>query len=119
MTAEQQKNTLPTAKVVYILLIISTIVGITGIIAVIMAYVNKDDSIDTADNWLQTHFRFQIRTYWIGLLYVVIGAFTLQLTIGFFILVFTFFWIIIRCAKGLKQLENKQAVQNVDSWMFT
>ena len=119
MTSKQQDSSLSTAKVIYILLIISTLIGITGIIAVIMAYVNKNDSIESAGIWLQTHYRFQIRTYWIGLLYVLIGALTLQLTIGFFVLVFTFFWIIIRCAKGLKQLENKQAVQNINSWMFT
>ena len=119
MTSKQPSSSLSIAKVIYILLIISTIVGITGIIAVIMAYVNKNNSIESADHWLQTHYRFQIRTYWIGLLYVFIGAITLQLTIGFFILVFTFFWIIIRCAKGLKQLENKQEVQNINSWMFT
>ena len=103
------------AKVIYILLIIGTIIGITGIIALIMAYVNKDDS----SHWLQTHYRFQIRTFWIGILYVVIGAITFNLVIGYFILLFTFFWWIIRCAKGLKQLENNQPVNNLTSWFFT
>ncbi|GMR01346.1 MAG: hypothetical protein BMS9Abin19_0720 [Gammaproteobacteria bacterium] len=114
MTSEQN-NTLPTAKVIYILLIVGTIVGITGIIALIMAYVFKDDSAD----WLQTHYRFQIRTYWIGFLYVLIGIFTLQIMLGYFILLFTFVWMIVRCAKGLKQLEEKQPVKNLESWLFT
>lgn len=104
-----------TAKVIYILLIIGTIIGITGIIAVIMAYVNNDDTND----WLQTHYRFQIRTFWIGFLYVVIGMATSQVVIGYLILLFTFFWIIIRCAKGLKQLEKNQPVKNLESWLFT
>ena len=115
MTSEQQKNPIPTAKVIYILLIVSTIVGITGIIAVIMAYVFKDDS----DHWLQTHYRFQIRTYWIGLLYFATGVVTLGINIGIFILMFTFVWMIIRCTKGLKQLEREQPVQNLESWFFT
>jgi len=114
MTSEQN-NTLPTAKVIYILLIVGTIVGITGIIALIMAYVFKDNSAD----WLQTHYRFQIRTYWIGFLYVLIGIFTLQIMLGYFILLFTFVWMIVRCAKGLKQLEEKQPVKNLESWFFT
>jgi uncharacterized membrane protein len=114
MTSDQQTDSLPMAKVIYILLIISTIIGITGIIGVVMAYVNRDDSAD----WLQTHYRFQIRTYWIGLLYALTGVFLIQFIIGYFILLFTFFWLIIRCAKGLKQLENKQAVKNVESWLF-
>lgn len=110
-----QKDTTPTAKVIYILLIVSTLVGITGIIALIMAYVFKDDSED----WLQSHYRFQIRTYWIGLLYVLLGALTLTITLGYFILLFTFVWVIVRCSKGLKQLEESQPVKNVESWLFT
>ena len=109
-----QNDSSSIAKVNYILLIISTIIGITGLIALIIAYVNRDDS----ELWLQSHYRFQIRTCWIGLLYIVIGAITFQLIIGYFILLFTFFWLVIRCAKGLKQLSNKQAVNNVDSWLF-
>ncbi len=103
------------AKVNYILQIISTIIGITGIIAVIIAYVNKDDSAE----WLQTHYRFQIRTFWIGVLYIALGMFLIQVMFGFLILVLTFFWLIIRCAKGLKQLEKNEPVKNVESWFFT
>jgi len=114
MTSEEQKNTTPTAKVIYILLLVSTIFGVTGIIALIMAYVFKDDSAD----WLQTHYRFQIRTFWIGLLYVATGVFTSQIVIGFFILMFTFVWMVVRCAKGLKQLEKNQPVKNLESWLF-
>ncbi len=110
-----QKNTTPTAKVIYILLIVSTLVGITGIIALIMAYVYKDESED----WLQTHYRFQIRTFWIGLLYVFIGSITLTVIFGYLVLLFTFVWMIVRCAKGLKQLENNQPVSNLESWLFT
>jgi len=114
MPSEQQ-NAISTAKVIYFLLLVSTIVGITGLIALIMAYVLKDDS----DDWLQTHYRFQIRTYWIGLLYFVIGMITLSINIGLFILIFTFVWMIVRCTKGLKQLEREQPVNNLESWLFT
>ncbi len=116
MTSEQQKSTTPTAaKIIYILLLISTVVGFTGIIALIMAYVFKDNTTD----WLQTHYRFQIRTYWIGLLYTVVGLITLTITIGYLILMFTFIWMVVRCAKGLKQLESGQPVNNLESWLFT
>lgn len=115
MNSEEKKNTIPTAKVIYILLLVSTIIGITGIIALLMAYVFKDDSAE----WLQTHYRFQIRTFWIGLLYVMIGIFTHTIIIGYFILMFAFVWMIVRCAKGLKQLENEQPVKNLESWLLT
>ena len=104
-----------TAKVVYILLIIATMIGITGFIAIITAYVMKNDAPD----WLQTHYRFQIRTFWIGLLYIIIGSITYQIVIGYFILLFTFVWVLVRCFKGLKQLANEQSVKNLESWFFT
>ena len=109
-----KNDSIAVAKVSYILLIVSTLIGISGLIAVIMAYVNKDDSSE----WLQTHYRFQIRTFWIGLLYVTVGVFTFTLLIGQLILLFTVIWMIIRCIKGLKQLQNTAPVNNVESWMF-
>ncbi len=114
MNKEIPANT-NTAKVIYILLIIGTMVGITGVIAIIMAYAMKNDAPD----WLQTHYRFQIRTFWIGLLYIVIGSITYQIVIGYFVLLFTFAWVLVRCFKGLKQLANEQPVKNLESWFFT
>jgi uncharacterized membrane protein len=104
-----------TAKVIYILLIIGTMVGITGFIAIIMAYVMKDDTSSS----LQTHYHFQIRTFWIGLLYIAIGSITYQIVIGYFVLLFTFVWVLVRCFKGLKQLANEQPVENLENWFFT
>lgn len=113
MSDTTQTNT-SIAKVNYILLIIGTIIIITGVIALIIAYVNKDDS----GEWIQTHYRFQIRTCWIGLLYIAVAAITINIVIGYFILLFTFFWLVIRCAKGLKHLMNNKPVENVESWLF-
>ena len=115
MTSEQNTSTLPTAKIIYILLIVGTIIGLTGIIGLIMASVMKDGS----DDWLQSHYCFQIRTFWIGLLYAMIGVITINIMVGYFILLFAFVWLIVRCAKGLKQLENNQPVKNLESWLFT
>lgn len=110
-----QNDPIATTKVIYILLMVSTLIGISGIIAVIMAYIYRDSS----QQWLQTHYQFQIRTFWIGLLYACIGLFTFGIVIGYFILLFAVVWMIIRCIKGLKQLDNREPVKNVDSWMFT
>ena len=103
------------AKAIYILLIISTIIGLTGIIGLIMAYVLMGDS----EEWLTTHYRFQIRTFWIGLLYTMTGVILLGVGIGYAILLFTFVWLIVRCTKGIRQLDNKQPVANLESWLFT
>lgn len=59
-----------TPKIIYALYLAGIIIPFVGIIGVIMAYVNKDDNPE----WLQSHYQFLIRTFWIGFLYLVIGA---------------------------------------------
>jgi len=56
------------AMIVYILYFVSYFTGITALIGVIIAHVQ----LASADGLLNTHYRFQIRTFWIGLLYIAI-----------------------------------------------
>ncbi|WP_372766324.1 DUF4870 family protein [Pseudoalteromonas sp.] len=102
------------AKINYVLYLASIILGITGLIALIMAYVNKKD----APEWVQTHYQFQIRTFWIGLLYAVIGGILTFVGIGLLILLFYVVWLIVRCVKGLKALDKNEPIENPTSWMF-
>ncbi len=104
-----------TAKIIYILYLVSIAVGLTGIIGIIMAYINKEDAAD----WLQSHYKFQIRTFWIGLVYLFIAAITLPVGIGYLVLLFWLIWLIVRCTKGMNYLEKKQAPPNLRSWLFT
>ena len=116
MTEAVQSNasTERTAKIIYILYLFGIIFDITGIIGVIMAYINKSD----APEWLQSHYRFQIRTFWIGVLYMMIGVILTLALIGYLIILFWVIWLIVRCIKGMKTLDNKQAHPNPTGWMF-
>ena len=102
------------AKIIYILYLVGIVFGITGIVGVIMAYVNKSDSPE----WLRSHYQFQIRTFWIGFLYLFIGAILSLILIGWFVILFWVVWLIIRCAKGMKSLDKKEAHPNPTGWMF-
>ncbi len=102
---------LPT--IIYVLYLTSLVVGITSIVGVVLAYINKGE-----DNYLDSHYQFQIRTFWIGLLYTLIGFVLIPIFIGWLILLFVVIWIIIRCAKGLKFLGKKQPLPDATSWMF-
>jgi uncharacterized membrane protein len=103
-----------TANLIYILYLVGLVVGITGLVGLIMAYVNKDE----APAWVQSHYRFQIRTFWIGLLYAVIGGVTTPILIGFLIVLFAVVWWIIRCAKGMKAVGEGRAVADVTTWLW-
>ena len=111
---QQAPSSEGTAKVVYILYLVGIIFGLTGIIGVVMAYINKRDAPD----WLQTHYQFQIRTFWIGLLYVLIGMILSIILIGYLVLLFWVVWLVIRCVKGMKSLDQKEAHPDPAGWLF-
>ncbi|MGB0237424.1 MAG: DUF4870 family protein [Cycloclasticus sp.] len=111
---QQAPSSEGTAKVVYILYLAGIIFGLTGIIGVVMAYINKREAPD----WLQTHYQFQIRTFWIGLLYVLIGMVSSVILIGYLVLLFWVVWLVIRCVKGMKSLDQKEAHPDPASWLF-
>lgn len=69
--------------VVYVLYALSYFTGITAIIGIIINYLKKDE---VAETWIESHFRWQIRTFWFGLLWAVIGGATLYFTMIDFIL---------------------------------
>lgn len=112
-TATAPENT-SSAKIVYILYLVGLVLGITALVGVIMAYVNKTGK----DGVANSHYRFQIRTFWIGLLMLVLGTLTAMIFIGWIIMLFWLIWTIVRCVKGMKYLEEGVAVPNPGSWMF-
>jgi uncharacterized membrane protein len=102
------------AKIIYILYLVSLIVGITSLVGLVMAYVYKPD----ASGWIKDHYQWQIRTFWIGLLYTILGIILTGIGIGFLILLFALIWFIVRCVKGLQRLERRESPQNPYSWLF-
>jgi uncharacterized membrane protein len=94
----------------------ATIVGafLTGwpsIIAVILNYAKRSEVRGT---WLESHFRWQIRTFWFGLLWVTLCALFIIATLGIGLLIawlplsLVGLWFIYRIARGwLRLLERK------------
>ena len=112
--AQEKLTTEGTAKIVYILYLVGIIFGIAGIIGVVMAYFNRSDAPD----WLKSHYQFQIRTFWIGALYMLIGIILTFVLIGYLVLLFWVVWLIVRCVKGMKSLGQKEEHPNPTGWMF-
>lgn len=110
----EQASNLGMARAVYILYLISLVIPLTGLVGVIIAYVYQDKE----SGWLASHFRYQIRTFWIGLLYSLIGFLAVFVLIGYLILLLVLVWLIVRCVKGMQALDQQAEVENVESWMF-
>jgi uncharacterized membrane protein len=79
--------------IIYALQAVSFLLGVTYIIAVVVNYVKKSDVSGT---WLESHFRWQIRTFWFSLLWSIIGLIGLYFIIGFTILIANTIWVIYR-----------------------
>ena len=82
---------------VYILQALSFLFVITSVAGVIINYI-KDD--DIRGSWLESHFVWQKRTFWYGLLWITLGWLTVSILIGWLVLFIVPFWLIYRIAKG-------------------
>ncbi len=104
-----------TAKIVYVLYLVGLVTGgIGALVGVIMAYVN----VGAAPEPLRTHYRFQIRTFWISILYCIASAILTILVIGWLLFTLVAVWYIVRCAKGLQYLGRGQAYPNAGTWLW-
>ena len=77
--------------------------GWPSIIAVILNYVKQSEVRGT---WLESHFRWQIRTFWYGLLWVslcilfIIGTFGVGILIAWLPLLIVGVWFVYRTVRG-------------------
>lgn len=99
----------PSAKnlttIIYALYAASFLVGVTAIAAIIMNYLKRDE---VAGTFLESHFRWQMRTFWYGLLWSVIGVVTMVVVVGWAILVANGIWIVYRIVKGWLNLNDNK-----------
>jgi uncharacterized membrane protein len=112
-------------KVVYALHAFSLLTGIIGtatlvgafltgwpsIIAVILNYIKRSEARGT---WLESHFRWQIRTFWFGLLWISLcGAFIIA-TLGIGLLFMWLpiglvgLWFVYRIIRGWVTLSDRR-----------
>jgi len=89
--------------VVYGLHAASFLFGFTSIVAVIINYVKRSEVSGT---WLESHFKWQIRTFWYGLLWAIIGGIASVFLLGIPILIAAAIWYIYRIVKGWLRLND-------------
>ena len=120
---EPRESLIKLAHVIYALHAFSLVTGIVGaatvvgafltgwpsIIAVILNYAKRSEVRGT---WLESHFRWQIRTFWFGLLWVALCALFIVATLGIGLLIawlplmLVGFWFIYRIVRGWLRLMD-------------
>ena len=93
------------------LVVTAFLASVPSIIAVVLNYVKRSDVRGT---WLDSHFRWQIRTFWIGFLCAAVCTLFVLMTLGLGLLVVWLplgilsLWFIYRIARGWSALSRRQ-----------
>jgi uncharacterized membrane protein len=123
VTAEPRESLIKLTHVIYALHAFSLVTGIVGVatvvgafltgwpsmIAVILNYVERSEVRGT---WLESHFRWQIRTFWFGLLWVTLCGLFIVATLGIGLLIawlpltLVGLWLIYRIVRGWLRLMD-------------
>ena len=82
---------------VYILQAIGVLVCFTAIAGIIINHLKKNEIKGT---WLESHFRWQMRTFWFALLWYCLGILLIFAGFGAFILIGAGLWLIYRIVRG-------------------
>ncbi len=82
---------------VYILQALSFVFLITAVAGIIINYIKQDE---VRDSWLESHFEWQKRTFWYGLLWTAIGVLSIFLLMHWVVLPVVAIWLVYRIAKG-------------------
>ena len=101
-------------QVVYFLYIAGMFIGISALIGIVIAYINRGK----AGGWVESHYTWQIRTFWIGLLYSFVSVLLMIVAIGFVLIFAVAIWVIVRCVLGLQAANRDEPVKNPESWLI-
>ena len=114
-------------QIIYALHALSLVAGIIGtatvigafltgwpsIVAVILNYIKQSEVRGT---WLESHFRWQIRTFWFGLLWVglcvlfIIGTFGIGILIAWLPMLIVSIWFVYRTVRGWLALREGRSM---------
>ena len=112
-----------TTQIIYALHALSILIGLTSAVTIVGAFVFGVPSIiaviinyvyrhGTRGTFLESHFRWQIRTFWFALLWIVIGVMLFVTLIGiplaWIICIAAGIWVIYRVARGWLTLQDRK-----------
>jgi|TARA_B100000768_G_scaffold60381_1_gene58441 uncharacterized membrane protein len=105
---QKESNHKNVTMLIYILLALGFVTGgLTAIAAVIINYIKRDD---VRGSWLEGHFRWQINTFWFGLLWTIIAFLTWLVLLGWFTGALVTIWLVYRIAKGAIYLNDNKTM---------
>lgn len=106
--AERERSARDVATLVYLIQAISLFTAVPFFVGVLINYAKRGDARGTL---AESHFRWQIRTFWFSILWFVVGWATVWIFgLGFLILAVSWIWVVYRVIRGwLVLADNRPA----------
>jgi uncharacterized membrane protein len=101
-------------KLVYLLYFAGFVVGITTLIGVVIAYLKRGEADDVA----ASHFTYQIRTFWMSILFVAISMVLMMVAVGFILMLGWLVWAIVRNVKGFMAIAEGKPIPEPETWLW-
>jgi uncharacterized membrane protein len=83
-------------------------------VGLVIAYIDRKKTSAT----YATHYRYLIRTIWIGLFFMIVSSVLSLILIGYITFFATAIWFLIRCVKGLVLVLRDEPIQKPTTWLI-
>jgi uncharacterized membrane protein len=97
-----------------LLYISSFLLGITALVAVVLAYVWKDQP---QAEWEVSHYRYHIRTFWMALIGSAVSFVLIFVLIGIFTWLAVAVLVVVRSVLSLINAQKREAMPKPDTWL--
>ena len=101
--------------IISLLYLAACVLGVTGLIGLVLAYVWKGEP---HEDWEDSHYTYLIRTFWIGLLGIVVSMVLMLVLIGFLLAVAVGVWVLVRSVMSLVNAQKRQPMPDPGTWLI-
>jgi uncharacterized membrane protein len=95
------------------------ITGISPLIGIVLAHVWNGEGVG-GDNeaWMQSHYTYHIRTFWIGLLASIVSAVLMLVLIGFLMIFAVSIWMLVRTVMAMLKAQKQEPMPDPETLLF-
>lgn len=107
------------AHLTYLLFALGPVTGVSSLFGLVISYLRLRET-DITGTLLESHFRWLIRTFWLGVGAILVSAILAGLlgpVIGSLALLATLVWYVYRVAKGWLALYDEKQISNPRTWI--
>ncbi len=99
--------------IISLLYLASPLLGVTALIGIVLAYVWRNEP---HAEWESSHYRYLIRTFWLGLIGSAVSVLFMIVLVGFLLLAAVFVLVVVRCVLSLVNAQKQQPMPNAETW---